>query len=136
MDSVTMYVGLSESYEVKTMLLTTKEICELSGGLPVQTLLEWVGKEVVTPAARGVGGRGSSHRFNLMQALGIMVAAQLHQSERGASPSYVAKVVKGFEDMSEELLLAEFKQGWTHYAGPWPSSDGPLTLFRPFNVPT
>lgn len=105
-------------------MLTTDEVCELCG-LPVTTLTEWVGKGIIAPAEKGGKGRGNSHRFTPMQAVGLAVAAQVHQSDRGCVPSFVGKVVEAFGSMNEGELTKRLDRGETHF----------VTVHQPFDPP-
>src|SRR4051812_25776737 len=95
------------------MLIETKEVCKWSG-LPVTTLNEWVSKSIVRPVRRGGQGRGNSHLWSGKQVMGLAVAVALHQSERGCSPQYVAKLVRLFEAMDDRTFEALMS-----HASPW-----------------
>src|SRR5438046_275407 len=101
-------------------MLSTSEVIDLSG-LPLATLTAWVSQGIITPAEVGGPGRGRGHRFSLMQAVGIVVAARVHQSPRSCAPSYVGLIVETFGAKTEGWLLEQFKDK--------PGHHGPLTYF-------
>lgn len=106
-------------------MLTTQELCELCD-LPVTTLSEWVAKGFVPPDEPGGRGRGNAHRFGLMRAVGVAVAARLHQSERGCAPAYVGRVVAVFGLRTEAELLRMFEQDGTYFVSAHGPPDGPI----------
>ena len=94
-------------------LLTSSDICKITG-LALGTFKEWCDKGIVVPD-KGGEGSGSLRRFTPLQVVGIAVAVELRNGERGCVLSYVGKVVSAFASMSEKKLLAEFESGCTHF---------------------
>jgi hypothetical protein len=90
-------------------MLTSNEISALCG-LPLTTLTDWVAKGIVQPVALGAKGRGKSSRFSPDQALGLAVAAGLHNSERGCNPKYAGEVVRQVGRM-DQLRFGEWLNG-------------------------
>lgn len=80
----------------------TEEVADLCG-LPVHQIIEWV-KAGLEPADDLGPGRGKGRRFSRMQAVGLVVAAELHRSDRGCRPKYAAAVVEAFEKLGESGL--------------------------------
>lgn len=97
--------------------LTTTEVCEVAD-LPQQTLIEWIGKGIVVPAIEGTVGRGNPHKFTVTQVVGILVAKEQRDSERGCVLSYVRLVVEAFGNVSEEWLAERLKKDGQYFVGP------------------
>jgi len=107
-------------------LLSTGDVLGLTG-LPAKTFDEWNSKGIVVPKEGGEG-HGSHRKFTWMQVLGILVAVELRNGERGCVLPYVGKVVAAFAAMDEKELQAAFKKGATHFltlAGNRPYLEGP-----------
>lgn len=96
-------------------MLTTKDVCELSG-IPPTTLNEWVSKGVVTPSVRGGRGPGNTHRFTLLQAVSLCVIGWHHNNKEaglGIVLSGVKLVYEAFGNVTEAWLLERFAEGRT-----------------------
>jgi hypothetical protein len=87
--------------------LSIQQLSEL-GNIATRTLHNWMDSDIITPDTPGTKGRGLGCRFDLMKAVGIVVAAAVHQSQRGCVPSYVKVVVDAFAATTEEELLKSF----------------------------
>lgn len=85
-------------------MFTLRVVCELTE-MSWRTLHDWAQRGFVVPTVRG-GRGGRPSLYSARQLVGLAVGACLHQSERQASPHYVAKVVKHFEKLDAEHVLA------------------------------
>ncbi len=104
-------------------MFTIEEVCELSGFKP-QTLRNWISGGLITPEEPGEVGAGKGHRFTLMQAVGLVVAKEIQDSERGCVLSFIGMCVENFNTKSEEWLKRRLARGSTHYV--MPHHSGPL----------
>src|SRR5262245_13045369 len=82
-------------------MFTTEEIADMCG-LPTTTLNQWVAAGVIKPLFKG--HRAVPHRFSARQALGLAVAAAVHQSERGCARRRVGMIVQVYEAMDDATL--------------------------------
>lgn len=94
--------------------LTTADVRDVTG-LPASTLRVWVDRGAVTPADAGGRGRGNARTFPLMTAVGLGVAARLHQSDRRCALSFVERVIAAFAGETEEWLRRAIEAGNTHF---------------------
>lgn len=92
---------------------------ELSGIAP-QTLRNWIAAGMIEPAIRKhkSGSRGLAHQFSVPQMVGILIAKELQDSERGCSLKYVGDTLKVFSNITEAWLKHEFSEGNTHFVRP------------------
>src|SRR5262245_39316085 len=93
--------------------LTSGDICELTG-LEAHVFNDWCVKDIVRPTEGGEGS-GSHRKFDVMTAVGIVVAVRIYRSEHGCVLGYVKKVVAAFAGMREADLRAKFRQGKTNF---------------------
>lgn len=106
-------------------LLSSGDVCDITGLAP-NTLDRWCADGIVTPAEGGEG-TGVHRRFSPMQTLGLVVAQELRNGERGCAPVYIKKVVDAFARTNEKELakrMAATKA--TRFVGV--SSDGKVWL--------
>lgn len=96
------------------MRLTTSEICSLAD-LQQRVIADWIEKGLVQPAERLGIGRGQGDRFTPMQAIGIVVAAELRRSERGCVLEYAGKIIEAFAGVTDTWLQKQFAEGKTHF---------------------
>jgi hypothetical protein len=91
-------------------MIPTKRVAEVAG-TPHTQLAEWVGKGVFTPTILGGKGRGNSHRFDFMTALGVVVACMVHQSPRGCCMEFMGEIAEAFTHTPRVDLLKKFGEG-------------------------
>ncbi|MBN2293725.1 MAG: hypothetical protein JXM70_14960 [Pirellulales bacterium] len=71
-------------------LLSSGDVCEIVG-MKHSTFDEWCSKGVVVPVEGGQG-HGDHLRFFMMQAVGIVLALELHASKRRRALAYAGQV--------------------------------------------
>lgn len=104
---------------------TTAEVVKLAD-IPSPTLIGWIDKGCISPMALGSNGRGNTHRFTPLMALGIAIAYKLQQSERGCCYNYAVSIVNWFAKAKEADLIKHFDRGATHLITTFPPAfDGP-----------
>lgn len=82
------------------MLIKTADVCRLTG-VSWAKLADWVRKGLITPAVKGTKGHGKSHKFTLLQAIGLAFTAPL-----GWGVDTTTEAVAEFERMDEDELVA------------------------------
>lgn len=94
-------------------MLSNADVVELSQ-LAVPTLQHWVEGGVVVPTEPGGKGRGNGRKFDLMNALGVVVGARVYRSDQGCHLDFLKNLVAAFSAWDEAEMLAEFRKGKTH----------------------
>ena len=94
-------------------LFTTGDVLRLTGLAP-NTFDSWC-REGVVQSVSGGHGTGNHRQFSLMQVVGIMVAVEVQNSERGCTLLYVHRVIEAFIALDEAELLKRFDEGLTHF---------------------
>ena len=96
--------------------LTSGDVCEIAE-LEPSVFDDWCRKGIVKPQEGGEG-QGNHRKFSLMQVVGLVVALQIKNSERGCVLPYVGKVVEAFGAITELELLKQIDKGKTHFVEP------------------
>lgn len=112
-------------------LYSTGDVLKLAPGLSPNTFDRWCRDGLARPV-RGGTGTGNHRVFDMMTVVGILVAVELRQSERGCVLSYVEKIVDAFAGYGEEELKEGFGEGATHFVTP--HAGRPVMEGRPDHI--
>jgi len=106
-------------------MLNVSEVYELSG-IPEQTLRNWIASGLIEPDTVGEVGRSNTHEFGISKTVGLCIANELRQAERGCVLSFTGQVVEAFGNVDEKWLLATIKDRGRHFACGLTSQGKPI----------
>ena len=97
------------------LTFSTEEVVDILN-IPYDAVKSWVKKGILTPIQKGGRGAGFSHRFSLIQIVGLSVAWELYQRDVfGCTLAGLGYIVDCFAKKDEEWLEAKFTEKKTAY---------------------
>lgn len=91
-----------------TTRLTTGDVCELAGGIPLWMLDRWVNRGLLRPSGDGEG-TGNHRSFGLMDAVAVAYGAALRDSVL-CGPGWVEEAIRFVANLDPARMEEEFAE--------------------------